>query len=172
MKKLSVLLFVLLSLLMTVAMVAAEVNSVTPSTNDINRTNGWAHFNVLDTRIGEADVEFVSTRSFLSCFEYRADGDTSQSIGTNYNPAISDGLYPFKCINNSTSTVTIEANEYIEIRMVFGAETDERFDWTRVDVVTDPQTKEDCKNGGWEMYGFANQGLCIQFVNTGRDSRP
>lgn len=35
----------------------------------------------------------------------------------------------------------------------------------------DPQTKDDCKNGGWEDHGFRNQGQCIQFVNTGQDSR-
>lgn len=41
------------------------------------------------------------------------------------------------------------------------------------DVTTfdDPVSKDDCKNGGWEAYGFSNQGRCIQFVNTGIDSR-
>lgn len=34
-----------------------------------------------------------------------------------------------------------------------------------------PETKDDCKDGGWEKYGFKNQGLCIQYVNTGKDSR-
>lgn len=34
-----------------------------------------------------------------------------------------------------------------------------------------PQTKDECKNGGWEDFGFKNQGLCIQYVNTGKDSR-
>lgn len=33
-----------------------------------------------------------------------------------------------------------------------------------------PQTKADCKKG-YDKYGFDNQGRCIQFVNTGRDSR-
>lgn len=35
----------------------------------------------------------------------------------------------------------------------------------------DPETKDDCKKGGWEDFGFKNQGQCIQFVNTGKDSR-
>ncbi len=34
-----------------------------------------------------------------------------------------------------------------------------------------PTTKDDCKKGGYADFGFSNQGLCIQFVNTGRDSR-
>jgi hypothetical protein len=32
-----------------------------------------------------------------------------------------------------------------------------------------PQTKEDCKNGGYANYpGYSNQGQCIQYVNTGK----
>jgi hypothetical protein len=31
--------------------------------------------------------------------------------------------------------VTVSADSYVEVRMVFGAETDERFDWTRFDVL-------------------------------------
>jgi len=38
-------------------------------------------------------------------------------------------------------------------------------------IILDPVTKDDCKNGGWEAYGFSNQGRCVQFVNTGTDSR-
>lgn len=34
-----------------------------------------------------------------------------------------------------------------------------------------PQTKADCKKGGWRDYNFKNQGQCIRSVNTGKDSR-
>lgn len=37
--------------------------------------------------------------------------------------------------------------------------------------VQNPETKDDCKDGGWEDYGFKNQGQCIKFVNTEKDSR-
>jgi hypothetical protein len=30
-----------------------------------------------------------------------------------------------------------------------------------------PLTKDDCKNGGWEQFGFRNQGQCVSFVATG-----
>ena len=46
---------------------------------------------------------------------------------TNYNTDITDGLYPFVCVNNATVIKTLTASEYVEVRMVFGAETDERF---------------------------------------------
>jgi hypothetical protein len=37
--------------------------------------------------------------------------------------------------------------------------------------VADPETIDDCKEGGWQAYGFQNQGLCVRFVITGMDSR-
>lgn len=113
----------------------AAVNAVTPSTNDTNRTNEWAYVDQISQGVGTTDLQFISTRTFPSCFEYRADGDTTQKTSvTNYNPSVTDGLYPFVCVNNSTATRTITANQYVEVRMVFGAENDERFDWTRFDV--------------------------------------
>ena len=39
--------------------------------------------------------------------------------------------------------------------------------WT----VSGPQTKDDCKNGGWESYGFKNQRHSVRYVETGKDSR-
>jgi hypothetical protein len=29
----------------------------------------------------------------------------------------------------------------------------------------EPETKADCKNGGYREFGFKNQGRCIAFVN-------
>lgn len=37
--------------------------------------------------------------------------------------------------------------------------------------ILNPETKSDCKQGGWQEYSFKNQGQCIRFVNTGKDSR-
>ncbi|MEX0930720.1 MAG: hypothetical protein WDZ68_00325 [Candidatus Paceibacterota bacterium] len=38
-------------------------------------------------------------------------------------------------------------------------------------VWSNPEAKDECKDGGYEAFGFSNQGRCIQFVNTGMDSR-
>lgn len=38
-------------------------------------------------------------------------------------------------------------------------------------LIEQPSSKQDCKRGGFGAFGFKNQGRCIQFVNTGRDSR-
>lgn len=153
-----------------VGVAGADINSVTPSTNAINQANGWAYVSVT-AGPGTATLTFHSTRAFYSCFEYRTDGDTSQVLsehsGVNYNTLVTDGLYPYDCVNNSTGTVTVSAEHYVEVRMVFGAETDERFDWTTFNVLP---TKAGCKDDGWAYSGwsFPNQGQCIQFVNTGK----
>lgn len=134
-----------------------SADTVTPSTNADNEAKGWAHVVVQDTRIGELDMQFISTRGFYSCFEYRTDGDTSQKTSdTNYNPDVTDGLYPFYCLNNSTRTETISANEYVEVRMVFGAERDERFDWTRFDVLYPRIAKITSPTEGQDVYGLVN----------------
>lgn len=36
--------------------VYAAVNPVTPSTNDINRANGWAHVDKISTNIGSTEL--------------------------------------------------------------------------------------------------------------------
>jgi len=93
-------------ILSTMGVAFGAVDAVTPSTNDKNRTEGWAHFDVSDTRVGEVDIEFVSTRNLFSCFEYRRDGEGPVSPD-NFNPDIEDGLWPFVCVNNSTATLTL-----------------------------------------------------------------
>lgn len=116
----------------------ALFSSVTPSTNATNKTNGWAHVDQVTKGVGSTNLQFISTRGFYSCFEYRTDGDSTQVLlengGVSYNPLVADGLYLYTCSNNSSVTKTITAKEYVEVRMVFGAENDERFDWTRFDV--------------------------------------
>ncbi len=175
MKRISVFMIVLLMLVVITSAVSAVVNAVTPSTNEINKTKGWAHVDEVSKGVGTVALSFVSTRGFASCFEYRSDGDVTQKTSnTNYNTSVTDGLYPFFCVNNSTKNATLFAYEYVEIRMVFGAETDERFDWTRFDVIPIPANKEQCKDDGWMAFTgpdglpFANQGKCIQFVLAGK----
>lgn len=38
-------------------------------------------------------------------------------------------------------------------------------------TVEEPETKADCLKGKWETYHFKNQGQCIRFVETTKDSR-
>jgi hypothetical protein len=38
-------------------------------------------------------------------------------------------------------------------------------------ATANPTTKEQCKNEGWMVFGFKDQGQCVRFVETGKDSR-
>ena len=38
-------------------------------------------------------------------------------------------------------------------------------------IIPSPSSLADCQNGGWEGLGFANQGACVRFLRTGRDTR-
>ncbi len=114
-----------------------------PSTNEDNK-NGTnpirpgvigPHVNLVEAGVGYVILEFNMPEPYTACFEYRTDGDTSQASGSNYNPGITDGLYPFYCVTGpDTRAETIYANEYVEVRSVFGGERDWDFNWTRFDV--------------------------------------
>lgn len=169
MKKLIIGIFVgFLSISVFTGSVFAVVNAVTPSTNDINRTNGWAHVDQTNQAVGATDLQFISTRNFFSCFEYRTDGDTGQKISdTNYNTNVTDGLYPYFCQKNNNRTVTIPAERYVEVRMVFGAESDERFDWTRFDVLYQLKGKEVKKATGGIWMGSPLQQMQFNAFDQG-----
>lgn len=128
------------------AMGAALADDVTPSTNDDNKANGWSHFVVDEVRVGEVDITFNQPRWFAACFEYRSDGEEPTYEQANFNTDIEDGLWSYICLGDAyarhTYEMTLEANEYVEIRLVFGAERSERFDWTSVDVLPAPEPGE------------------------------
>ncbi|HVM15715.1 MAG TPA: carboxypeptidase regulatory-like domain-containing protein [Egibacteraceae bacterium] len=92
-----------------------------------------------------------------------------------------DGNYAFGGLEPGQYTVTVQADGYEPASQTATAAENEV---TTVDVAlvaeveepppppANPTTRDDCKNGGWQDYGFRNQGQCLQFVNTGKDSRP
>lgn len=150
-----------------------------PSTNDANRTDDLPHVNLVSQDVGEVTLEFVNDTSSLSFFEYRIDGEVLTS-GTGHPIVAGDYIYPGVCVDGRPSPAcgdgtpeirTFSADSYVEVRLALGGERDWDFDWTRFDVLSDAQTKDDCKDGGFEAYGFENQGQCVRFVETGMDSR-
>jgi hypothetical protein len=143
-------------------------SAVFPSTNVINAGLGWAHVEFVDIDVGAVTLNFVQPRAFAACFEYRVDGAAAPAGSVNYNTAVTDGLYAFYCLNNSSATHTIPAGQYVDIRMAFGAEGDERFTWTRFYAPTSQESKDLCKEGAWEANGFANLGQCVRFAETGK----
>ena len=84
------------------------------------------------------------------------------------DPLISDGYL--------TVTADLSAFNGQTVRLRFAEADNQLFFNAGVDAVSviaqaDPTDKQQCKNGGWEDFGFGNQGQCVRFVETGKDSR-
>jgi hypothetical protein len=111
--------------------------------------------------------------ALAACFEYRIDDEAPTSDangGNNWNSLITDGIWDYTCQAASSVQMTLAAVGHVDIRMGFGAESDERFDWTRFYALS-LENKDQCRDDEWEALGFKNLGQCVRFVETGRDSR-
>ena len=149
-----------------------------PSTNADNKDNGWPYVKKTDDGNCEVTLEFVNDTNSLAYFEYRIDGEEPDETYEPHPVISGDVIYPGVTVDGRgesdpvVETRTFNATSMVEIRLALGGERDWDFDWTPFTVPScDPETKNDCKDGGWETYGFRNQGQCIRYVNTGKDSR-
>jgi hypothetical protein len=149
-----------------------------PSTNENNEANGWPYVDEDDDANCEVTLEFVNDTNSLAYFEYRIDGEVPEETYGPHPVISGDVIYPGVTVDGRgesdpvVETRTFNATSMVEIRLALGGERDWDFDWTPFTVPScDPETKNDCKDGGWEAYGFRNQGQCIRYVNTGKDSR-
>jgi hypothetical protein len=144
-----------------------------PSTNAINAANGFPHVTEVSKGIGTVTLQFVNPTNSLACFEYRIDGQTVD-FGT--HPVVTgDTIHDTVCVDGRPSpgvdsvTQTFTATSLVEVRLAIGGERDWDFDWTPFTVgqapPAGPTSKDDCKRGGWVVFGFRNQGQCIKFVN-------
>lgn len=148
-----------------------------PSTNEDNKNNGYPYVEEVSSDNCEVTLKFVNDTNSLAFFEYRVDGVTPDSATTDHPVVTGDVIYPGVSVdgrgepNPVVVTKTFEAHETVEVRLALGGERDWDFDWVTFEVECNPETSDDCKKGGWEKYGFKNQGQCIRYVNTGKDSR-
>lgn len=134
-------------MLITTGTVLAFTYVTTNEDNILNTEGPYVEVVSVDTE--EVVLSFGNFGPGVHCFEYRTDGDTGQSTGTNpYFPELD--LYPYFCLTPGDSTeMTFEPEEYVEIRVPFGAEQDFYFDWTRFDIlynrtaeITSPEADE------------------------------
>jgi hypothetical protein len=163
--------------LLTAGTAASQTSYQFPSTNATNQANGFPYVTEVNGGNCEVTLEFVNGTNSLAYFEYRVDGETPPEATTDHPVATGDVIYPGVSVDGRgqsgpvMETRTFEATELVEVRLALGGERDWDFDWTPFAVTCDAETKADCKDGGWEAFGFKNQGQCIQYVNTGKDSR-
>jgi hypothetical protein len=153
---------------------AQEAGSPPLSPNDTNRSLGLAYFDTVPAT-GSALLVFTSTREGVrSCFEYRAESSMPLAGETHPDPSVTDGVYESVCVTNETKQATVEAGEYVEVRLALGDDPLEYFDWHRVVLADEesgpvvepgrPGAVAACKQGGWRSFGYKNQGKCVSDV--------
>ncbi len=199
MKKLTVIAAVVaLVALMATSAVAGYSYS---STNEQNKTGtnplhpGVVGPHAYDIAVedGQVTLGLVNPFADFACFEYRIDGDTTDfNNATHPNPDIDGPYYRNHCVYNGTYEAVFAASEKVEVRLAYGSHADWYFDWTTfpqgagepaptdpepeeperdVDNPSGPEARAECMRGGWDDFGFRNQGQCVRYVNTGMDSR-
>lgn len=159
--------------LVTASLVYAQY--MFPSTNDYNAAHNLPYVRQVSADVGQVTLEFVNDTVALEYFEYRIDGLVLTS--GNAHPVVTgDFEYPGVLVDSRYTadpvivSQTFSARRTVEVRLALGGERDWDFDWVTF-YVPDVVSKEQCQEGLWEAAGFANQGQCIRFINTGEDSR-
>lgn len=112
---------------------------------------------------------FFRVRVFATAF-------VTNSIGTTTTPLINAG--PVNCCTSPSSgfsytgsvTLTIEEGDTFGFRLG-GSHFDATNRLSGTFTVDLPLAKDECKIGGWEAFGFKNQGQCVRYIETGKDSR-
>ena len=128
----------------------------------------------------EITMTFVNPTPFAWSFDYQVDGEPEGTEDQWTDDTISQGplegqkfglrYEQVTLVGEGDETVTVTATEEVRYRLARGAEQNWYFDWVTV-YPEIPETLADCQDGGWESFGFRNQGQCNRFVNTGQDSR-
>lgn len=155
--------------------------------NDANRDNDLPHVNIEEeNEDGEVELEFVNPTEFTFSFDYRVDGEPEGTDDEWTGTTIAEGplegddfgqRYEVVTLEGEgTETVTLDAEEQVEVRLARGAEQQWYFDWITIEVegstedpdevpVEEPEEEQapaqHCRDGGWQELDFRNQGLCI-----------
>lgn len=99
--------------------------------------------------------------------------DDDGNLAVDLNLFDDSGLLLWTATRNTTDDIatTVGGNQYAWFSHVDAANGIEIDNHSLYQVSDAPTSKMDCKKGGYESFGFRNQGQCIRFVNTGKDSR-
>ncbi len=119
----------------------------------------------------EADVELKGAQSLFSWIQVTAEagGNESFVVGRNGDGDDADRL-------DGSPSGTLQAGHTYTLRYDFAianrhSESDDPATAEGDFHFTISFTKDQCKNKGWEAFGFRNQGECVRFIETGLDSR-
>ncbi len=142
------------------------VNGSTVNASDITTANnGWHGINV-------DQGSNVSQPAVLNISSTSSHDENSPLTPTEFVDGVSIPDI-FIDSNQADATVNDIDNQYISFEVDFRGGEQGYPEDNKAIVYTHflPESKNDCKKGGWQDYDFKNQGQCIRFVNTGKDSR-
>ena len=152
-----------------------DYSSIFTSTNAANILNQKPNvtWNSNDAQIGTVPLRFAGANLF-GCFEYRIDDEVATANNNNFS-LITVGSWNQFCSSfeppEPDPTRVLAATSHVDVRYLGGFLGDsDSFDWTRFYAMT-LNSRDQCKDGSWQDLGFQNQGQCIRFMETGKDSR-
>jgi len=125
---------------------------------------------VLDENLGQYNVSLYEAGADVNDSSLRLDeqtvygGEVSSATLWSFDSSVyADGLYQIRLAardlagNTDLSTPEVGGDDSVHV--------------IEIEIDNDPVQKNECKKGGWEDFGFKNQGQCVKYVNTGKDSR-
>jgi hypothetical protein len=127
-----------------------------------------------------ADGQFhhvAVTRASGASIDLYVDGGLVMSVPIGSNPgyAIADDVFIGQASTDFGSSVQNFGGTLDEVslydRALSATEVAAIYNAGSGGFCQGPTTKDDCKGGGWDQYGFRNQGQCVRFIETGKDSR-
>lgn len=136
---LSISVALLVALVLTVSYAYAVEPAPYPSTNDLNRTNGRPHVNLIEAGVGYVTLEFVNDTNSLAYFEVVKDGQPLTEGTAHPNPR--PWIMPGEVIQEGVSVdgrnisepvivvVTFNVSSTVAVRLALGGERDWDFDW-------------------------------------------
>ena len=123
------------------AAVSATDGYVFPSTNKMNKANGWPYVTQLPAPRGSITLQFVNGTNSLAYFEVRIDGQRLTS-GDAHLVIPGDFIYDGVLVDGRGSAATVVVTETfavkkrVEVRLALGGERDWDFNWTPFKVRT------------------------------------
>lgn len=150
-----------------------------PASSAATQSGNYTDIQLVDAGPGEVTLEYINHTPYSYAFDHRADGESGfttqySDITIHEGPCEGRKIGPSYNVTNvgpnSTTQVTVEAAHKVEAQVVLGPEQSYFTCW-KTFYPEQPEMKGDCKGGGWDDYHFRNQGQCIRYVNTGKDSR-
>lgn len=150
-----------------------------PASVVASESEPYTDIQLVDAGPGEVTLKYINNTGYTYAFDHRVDGESGDTHQWS-DQTISQGpcagrkwgpYYNLTSVGpNSTKELTIAATHKVEAQAVLGPEQNYHTCW-KTFYPEQPETKSDCKGGGWDDYHFRNQGQCIRYVETGKDSR-